>query len=55
MLFRSLYPRALKDQKKDNLAEFWPANKKGVDCKSFSVTCFGNFLSEVESFRRTNN
>ena len=56
MLYRSLNPRALKNQNKDNLPVFWRANKKAWVTSAIFCDWFRNcFVSEVETYLKSKN
>lgn len=51
MFYRSLNPRALKNQNKDDLPVFWRANKKAWVTSAIFCDWFRNcFVSEVETY-----
>lgn len=56
MLYRSLNPRALKNQNKDDLPVFWRANKKAWVTSAIFCDWFRNcFVSEVETYLKKKN
>lgn len=56
MLYRSLNPRALKNQNKNNLPVFWRANKKAWVTSAIFCDWFWNcFVSEVETYLKKKN
>lgn len=56
MLYRSLNPRALKNQNKDNLPVFWRSNKKAWVTSAIFCDWFRNcFVPEVETYLKKNN
>lgn len=56
MLYRSLNPRALKNQNKDNLPVFWRANKKAWVTSAVFCDWFRNcFVKEVEIYLKKKN